>query len=118
MMFISCSNGVHIVFVSYIFYQIIQLANYVLFTLWRMINQSVNQSITLLQTPSQTHSLRRHCWITSTTCNPGNNISRKSVAMHKDWSLQCHFLVLKSGLPFLTVVEKGCFSNLHYDLSI
>ena len=37
------------------------------------------------------------------------------IAMHKDWSLQCHFLVLKSGPPFLTVVERGCFSNLHYD---
>ena len=24
------------------------------------------------------------------------------LAMHKDWSLQCHFLVLKSGPPFLT----------------
>ena len=33
--------------------------------------------------------------------------------MHKDWSLQCHFLVLKSGPPFLTVVERGSFSNLH-----
>ena len=31
--------------------------------------------------------------------------------MHKDWSLQCHFLVLKSGPPFLTVVERGSFSN-------
>ena len=38
-----------------------------------------------------------------------------SVAMHKDWSLQCHFLVLKSGPPFLTVVERGSFSNLHND---
>ena len=37
------------------------------------------------------------------------------IAMHKDWSLQCHFLVLKSGPPFLTVVERGSFSNLHYD---
>ena len=38
-----------------------------------------------------------------------------NVAMHKDWSLQCHFLVLKSGPPFLTVVERGRISNLHYD---
>ena len=31
--------------------------------------------------------------------------------MHKDWSLQCHFLVLKSGPPFLTVVERGRFQT-------
>ena len=43
------------------------------------------------------------------------NGSQPNVAMHKDWSLQCHFLVLKSGPPFLTVVKRGRFSNLHYD---
>ena len=31
--------------------------------------------------------------------------------MHKDWSLQCHFLVLKSGPLFLTVVERGRFQT-------
>ena len=34
--------------------------------------------------------------------------------MHKDWSLQCHFLVLKSGppiSPILTVVERGRFQT-------
>ena len=41
--------------------------------------------------------------------------SNPNLAMHKDWSLQCHFLVLKSGPPFLTVVERGRYSNLHYD---
>ena len=34
-----------------------------------------------------------------------------NVAMHKGWSLQCHFLVLKSGPPFLTVVERGRFQT-------
>ena len=29
--------------------------------------------------------------------------------MHKDWSLQCHFLVLKCGPPSLIVVERGRF---------
>ena len=43
------------------------------------------------------------------------NVSHIKLAMHKDWSLQCHFLVLKSGPPFLTVVKRGRFSNLHYD---
>ena len=27
------------------------------------------------------------------------------------WSLQCHFLVLKSGPPFLTVVVRGRFQT-------
>ena len=34
------------------------------------------------------------------------------IAMHKDWSSQCHFLVLKSGPPFLIVVERGGFQPL------
>ena len=54
------------------------------------------------------------------TVGPWNQLSfadspTLEIAMHKDWSLQCHFLVLKSGPPFLTVVERGRFSNLHYD---
>ena len=44
-----------------------------------------------------------------------NTLGPIYLAMHKDWSLQCHFLVLKSGPPFLTVVERGSFSKLHYD---
>ena len=43
----------------------------------RSTDQSINQSINQSTTPSQTPSLRWHYWITSTTCNPGNNISRK-----------------------------------------
>ena len=35
-----------------------------------------------------------------------NYIEYSTATMHKDWSLQCHFLVLKSGPPFLTVVER------------
>ena len=56
----------------------------------------------------------------ATKCNilratQGKMVMVLCIAMHKDWSLQCHFLVLKSGPPFLTVVERGRFSNLHYD---
>ena len=75
MMFISCSNGVHSMFIS---------CSYGVCIVYILSDYTVSQLRTLhfveddqSMTPSQTHSLRRHCWITSTTCNSGNNISRK-----------------------------------------
>ena len=66
--------------------------------------------------PQHTLDVRKHTFSVR-IINDWNSLSAEvvHVAMHKDWSLQCHFLVLKNGPPLVTVVERGRFSNLHYD---